>query len=354
MLKTILIVLLAIIVIALAYVAYVFIDYHRIGSGPISVDGQTGQQMKTNEQYEIISWNIGFGAYTADYDFFMDGGTQSWAESPERLDKNLDDICDRLEDFDADLYLVQEVDIDSTRSYYRDERVPIIHTLGDDYVHTFAQNYDSPFLFYPFLEPHGASRSGLLTFSTFDISKADRVELPIETSVMKLVDLDRCYSKQIIPLENGGNLALYNLHLSAYTSDGTIANEQLALLVADMQTEYNAGNYCIAGGDFNKDLPGNSGELFGVPTREGDTWAQPLPEGIIPQGLRLVVPLHKDDPHASCRTASEPYNIETTFRITVDGFLVSDNVEVLDADVIETDYANSDHNPIHMFFQLLR
>lgn len=351
-LKIILIILLVIILLAACYVAYVFISYHRIGSGPVVVSGKTDTAAQTDEPYHLVSWNIGFGAYTQDYDFFMDGGTQSWAESPERLDANLGEICERIDAFDADFYLVQEVDIDSTRSYHRDERVPIISTLGGGYVNTFAQNYDSPFLFYPFTEPHGASRSGLLTFSRFDITNALRMELPIETSVMKLVDLDRCYSVNRIPTADGKELVLYNLHLSAYTSDGQIANEQLRMLVDDMKTEYAAGNWCIAGGDFNKDLPGNSGDLFGVPTREGDTWAQPLPAGIIPEGLSLVVPLHADDPHASCRTASEPYNIATTFRITVDGFLVSDNVTVLDADVIELDYMNSDHNPVYMDFVL--
>ena len=351
-LKIILILILVIILIAAVYVAYVFIDYHRIGSGPIVVSGKTDASAQAGEPYHLVSWNIGFGAYTQDYDFFMDGGTQSWAESEQVLDANLGEICTFLGAQDADFYLVQEVDIDSTRSYHRDERVPIVSTLGGGYVHTFAQNYDSPFLFYPFTEPHGASRSGLLTFSRFDIANALRMELPIETSVMKLVDLDRCYSVNRIPVAEGKELVLYNLHLSAYTSDGQIANEQLRMLVDDMKTEYAAGNWCIAGGDFNKDLPGNSGELFGVPTREGDTWAQPLPAGIIPEGLSLVVPLHTDDPHASCRTASEPYNIKTTFRITVDGFLVSDNVTVLDSNVIEMDYANSDHNPVYLDFIL--
>jgi len=350
--KIILIIILCLILAAAVYVAYVFVSYHRIGTGPVTVCGRTETQPRTEEPYHLVSWNIGFGAYTADYDFFMDGGTQSWAESPARLSANLGEICTFLDAQEADFYLVQEVDIDSTRSYHVDERTPIISTLGGGYACTFAQNYDSPFLFYPFTQPHGASRSGLLTFAAFDIDAAQRVELPIETSVMKLVDLDRCYSKQTVPMEDGKTLVLYNLHLSAYTSDGQIANEQLRLLVADMAAEYAAGHYCIAGGDFNKDLPGNSGELFGVPTREGDTWAQPLPAGIIPAGLSLVVPLHADAPHASCRTASEPYNINTTFRITVDGFLVSDNVEVLDADVIETDYACSDHNPVYMDFVL--
>ena len=49
---------------------------------------------------------------------------------------------------------------------------------------------------------------------------------------MKLVDLDRCYSVSRVPLENGRELVLYNFHLSAYTSDGTIAEEQLEMLLS--------------------------------------------------------------------------------------------------------------------------
>lgn len=77
-----------------------------------------------------------------------------------------------------------------------------------------------------------------MTLSRHPISSAVRRSLPIETSVMKLVDLDRCYSVSRIPMENGRELVLYNLHLSAYTSDGTIATEQLQMLCADMLVEY--------------------------------------------------------------------------------------------------------------------
>ena len=100
------------------------------------------------------------------------------------------------------------------------------------------------------------------------------MELPIEAGVMKLVDLDRCYSVHRIPAADGRELVLYNVHLSAYTSDGTIAVEQLELLRADMQAEYEKGNWCIAGGDFNKDLLGQSEEIFGG-SAEGYTWRSP-------------------------------------------------------------------------------
>ena len=127
------------------------------------------------------------------------------------------------------------MDIGSTRSYQVDER-PYLTEALEDMSGVFCQNYDSPYLMYPLLRPHGASRSGLLTLSSAAITSAGRVELPVEGGFMKLLDLDRCYSVSRIPVEGSKELVLYNLHLSAYTSDGTIATEQLKLLLADMQS----------------------------------------------------------------------------------------------------------------------
>lgn len=361
--KIVLCILLALLLIVAAYLAYVLIDYHRIEDNQpcflteVSVGDYAGESVQTGTQYRIVSANIGFGAYSADYSFFMDGGKESRGRSMEAVVDNIMGSAAVIAEQQPDFVLAQEVDFDSTRSHHVEERSLLVnHLLGHlekDYCSfSFAQNYDSPYLFYPFTSPHGANKSGILTFSTFPITSALRRSLPIETSLMKLVDLDRCYSVNRIDTASGRQLVLYNLHLSAYTSDGTIAVEQLEMLLGDMNAEYESGNYCIAGGDFNKDLPGNSEDLFGIPASESDTWAQPLPGGIIPEHLRLVVPLHADAPVASCRTAAEPYDPETTFRVTVDGFLVSDNVTVLDSNVIDTGFAYSDHNPVYMDFIL--
>ena len=192
--KVLLCIVLALVLVVGAYVAYVFIDYHRIGDMALTPEGDAADaELAEGKRYTVLSYNIGFGAYEEDYGFFMDGGTESWAWSEERLTANVDAIADFLAGQQADFYLLQEVDIDSTRSYHVDERQPIYQALPG-MSHVFAQNYDSPFLMYPLTQPHGASRSGLLTFSAAAISSAKRVELPIENSVMKLVDLDRCYS----------------------------------------------------------------------------------------------------------------------------------------------------------------
>ena len=349
-LKAALCVLLAILLIVGGYVAYVFIDYHRIGDMALTPSDGGAASVRTDTPYTVLSCNIGFGAYEDDYGFFMDGGTESRAWSEERLTKNLSEISAFLTEQSPDFLLAQEVDIGSTRSYQVDER-PYLTEALEDMSGVFCQNYDSPYLMYPLLRPHGASRSGLLTLSSAAITSAGRVELPVEGGFMKLLDLDRCYSVSRIPVEGSKELVLYNLHLSAYTSDGTIATEQLKLLLADMQSEYDAGNWCVAGGDFNKDLLGDSAAWFGEADQEY-SWAQPIPAGTF-EGLdiSLVTPLDKDDPVPSCRNADGPYH-QGQYVLTVDGFLVTANVTAESAVVIDTGFAWSDHNPVAMTFTL--
>ena len=355
------IILLALLLIVGGYFAYVFLSWNRLPDN-LSLDvtqlvngtqaAADEEGMRTDTPYRIVSWNIGFGAYEDDYGFFMDGGTQSWAWSRERLDTNLRAIAKELFSHDADIVLAQEVDIDGTRSYHVDERVYLSSEAYPGLIswQSFAQNYDSPFLFYPITQPHGANKAGLMTFSRFPISSALRRSLPIEDTVMKLVDLDRCYSVNRIPVQDGGELVVYHLHLSAYTSDGTIATEQLRMLLEDMQREYDKGNWCIAGGDFNKDLLGDSVAIFG--TDEEYSWAKAIPpETFDGVDMVLVGPLDEENPVPSCRNADGPY-YEGQYVLTVDGFLVSPNVQVDEARVIDTAFRYSDHNPVEMDFTL--
>ena len=297
-LKIILIILLVAVLIVGGYVAYVMIDYHRIEDNQaLQINDVTSESALVDQEYKAISYNIGFAAYTPDFGFFMDGGTKSRANSEESV------------------------------------------------------NFDSPYLFYPITKPHGKSYAGMLTLSKFNIESGLRRSLPIENGFMKFVDLDRCYSVSRITVENGKELVLYTLHLSAYTSDGTIATDQLEMLISDMQAEYEKGNYCIAGGDFNKDLLGDSGKIFGI-DGTNYTWAQPVDSKLFDgTNLKIVAPYNEKNPIPSCRNADGPYH-DKQFVLTVDGFIVSDNVTVTNSDVYDLQFKYSDHNPVYMTFKL--
>lgn len=352
-LKRLLALLLALVLAVGGYVAYVLLSYYRIPDNyPIKITGQARYDtVPVGRSLTAMSWNIGFCAYTPDFGFFMDGGDESRAESPASVQAVLEGISRQVWESDPDFLLLQEVDCGATRSWQIDQASVLAKALGTGSNLAFAMNYDSPYLFWPLDEPHGASRAGLLTFSKYRMTDALRRSLPIEESLMKLVDLDRCYAVQRIPTENGKELVLYTLHLSAYTSDGTIATDQLKLLLADMQAEYAAGNYALAGGDFNKDLLGDSSRYFGV-SGEAYTWAQPFPADLLTgTNITLAAPLDEGDPVPSCRNADGPYN-PGQFVLTVDGFLVSDNIKVTADTVIDTGFMWSDHQPVTVTFTL--
>lgn len=342
----------ALLLVVAVYVGYVFLSWSRLPDRlelePIATAAE--DTAPGGGTFTLVSWNLGFGAYSADYSFFMDGGDESRARSAEAVQNNIGSALGTLTQLAPDFCFLQEIDEYATRSYHIDERQLVLGAMPD-YSAVYAQNYDSPYLFYPFTQPHGASRAGMLTLSKYEIGSALRRSLPIESGVSKFVDLDRCYSITRVPLEDGRTLCLYCAHLSAYTSDGTIADEQIDMLAADLRADYEAGNYVICGGDFNKDLLGNSGEIFGV-SGEDFTWAQAFPEEKLGAGLTLIAPLDEDAPVASCRNADSAYRKGVSFEVTVDGFIVSDNVKVLSAEVIDTGFAWSDHNPVRLTFSL--
>lgn len=101
------------ILIVLAYVAYLLIDYHREEDNlPLEVtvpaSGVQAGAVPTGGTLSITSWNIGFGAYTDQYSFFMDGGEHSRGFSKEIVEKTVEQISDDLVSFDSDFFFFRK------------------------------------------------------------------------------------------------------------------------------------------------------------------------------------------------------------------------------------------------------
>ena len=340
-----------------SYVMYVFLTYYRLDSKmglKVTTKGTVEEMVKTETEYKFLTYNIGFGAYSSDYSFFMDGGKYSRAFSEEEVVENINGSIQTMQKEDADFIFLQEVDLKATRSYGVDENEMILDAFSN-IASAFAVNYDSPYLMYPLTKPHGKSKSGMSTISKFNVTGAVRRGLPIDTSIYKLIDLDRCFTVTKVPVENGKTLCLYNVHLSAYTKDESIVENQIKKLSEDMKKQYEQGNYVVCGGDFNQDLLGNSPEVFGTPVIE-DNWAKAFPSELLADGFSVVFDqLSEEEKRTlvpSCRNADAPYNEETTFVTMVDGFIISDNVELAEVVTVDNQFAYSDHNPVTMSFRL--
>ncbi len=350
-LKATLSVFLVIVIIVAGYLGYVIFSYSRIPDNQKITPKNTenSEKVKIGQSYTAVIQNIGFGAYTDDFTFFMDGGKQSWAESKESVISCINTAAEKAESYNPDFILFQEVDFDSTRSYHINQR-EMLESRFNTYSSAFAVNYNSAFLMYPFTQPHGASKSGILTLSKYNISASLRRSLPISQSFSKFLDLDRCYSISRIPTENGKELVLFNVHLSAYGGSDEIRTAQMTMLFEDMKKEYEKGNYAVCGGDFNHDFTGDSTQKLNGGAQVDFGWAQPFPKALLPDCISRCIN-YEGELIPTCRNCDVPYK-EGNFTIIVDGFLVSANVEAVKVQNIKTDFKYSDHNPVLLEFIL--
>lgn len=350
------------------YVGYVAAQYYRIEDRfALEVSDNPQTKVKVGEEYRVLSYNLGFGAYSPGYSFFMDSGVMDdgteisgvYAKglNAQDVEKNLSGQIAVAEKIAADFCLFQEVDERADRSYGIDMRARMGGAFPQ-FGATYAQNFHTAYLLYPFNDPIGKSVSGILTLSRYFTESAVRRSFPVTTDFIdKLFDLDRCFSVHYLPVEGSGRqLVLINLHMSAYDEGGTIRARQLEMLNGVLAEEYTKGNYVVAGGDFNHcliaDRFGSDEEALSYfPSRQKTPdWVKSsvLHESELADGFSIIAELNA----ATCRSAEIPYEKGVNYSTVIDGFLVSDNVEVVEEETVDTQYAYSDHNPVVMKFIL--
>lgn len=268
----------------------------------------------------------------------MDGGTGVNPKSPEVVKNNLKKISEIIKKENTNITFIQEVDIDSDRlfninqtKYFEDKL-----SLNGTFAHNFKVNY----IPYP-IPPIGKVESGLATYTDLDINSAEKYSLPSSfTWPLNLFNLKRCLLIEHIPIENSDKeLVLINLHLDAYDNgEGKIA--QMKVLNKILNEEYKKGNYIIAGGDFNQELKNNP---------KGTDLGQHLliNKSAIPQGYKVVT----GENYNTCRLLHTTLN-ETNITFTLDGFIVSNNIQINDVKTINTHFKYSDHNPVKLYFTL--
>lgn len=310
----------------------------------LSVEGSTSKELHEGDTFTIMTWNLGYGALGDNADFFMDGGTHVMTATKERVNENLDGIFSIIEQEDPDVLFVQEVDENSKRSYHTNE-VEMLMGNMEGYQSTFAYNYKTLYVPYP-VPPMGKVNSGIATFSSYPVTDSARVKLPCPFSYpVRLANLKRCLMVDRVPIEGSDKeLVLVNLHLEAYDS-GEGKEAQTKMLRDILETEAAAGNYVIAGGDFNQSF--SNMDMSAYPVYEGLWQAGSIDVGEFKEGLTFVA----DNSAPTCRSLDRPFegaDKETFQYYLIDGFIVSSNIHVEEVSTLDLEFADTDHNPVKM------
>lgn len=341
--RLLLILLLLILAAAAALVLWLSVtEFRPKAVEQVAVSGGTESlALSRGEELELLCWNIGYGGLGKESDFFMDGGENVKAADEETVKKYLAGINETVDSVAPDLLLLQEVDSDSARSYGIDQR----EYFGGSYAKAaYAMNYSCDFVPFP-LPPIGRVNSGLYTVSEgYAIDRAERIALPCPFKwPVSTANLKRCLLASYMPIEGSDKqLVLVNLHLEAY-DDGAGKLLQRMQLEQFLVTEYEKGNYVIAGGDFNSSFEG-SHEIY--PIKNPDLWLPgALPDNMMPEGWTLAY----DVAVPTCRLLNQPYepsDEEHTQYYVIDGYILSPNVELVSVETLDEGFEYSDHNPI--------
>ncbi len=348
-LKILLCVILAVILLlVLAVGVFTVAEYRPADTEAIIARQETKAVLETGKPLTIVSWNCGYGALGDNADFFMDGGTSVYTADLQRVESNLADIRDKLKALRPDFLVLQEVDINSSRSRGIDERT-VLREIIPDGTESFAYNFNALFVPYP-LPPMGHVESGLFTLSSIVPSSSDRISLPVPFSwPIRLFNLKRCLLVSRFPVNNTDKeLVLINLHLEAYDS-GEGKEAQTRQLVSLMQSEYSKGNYVIAGGDFNQRFTNIDQSAY--PVYEG-MWQ---PGVIDAEAFGNDFTLLMDNRVPSCRSLDRPLAgapAENFQFYLIDGFIVSANVRADSVETLDYGFVSTDHNPVRLSFAL--
>ena len=302
--------------------------------------------VSTNESLSIVSMNTGYGGLDTTQDFFMDGGKTSGANNKETVSKNIDGINKILKELDADIYLLQEVDQNSSRSFNINQLTEYQNNLGLN--SSFAYNYRCNFVPIPW-PPIGNITSGVANLSKFDINNSTRISLPVPfTWPIRIANMKRCLLVEYLPINNSDKeLVLVNTHLEAYV-EGDGRQQQLNEVMELLINESKKGNYVIVGGDFNANFEDANYELT-----DTESW-QPgkLNNNDLPTGFSYAF----DDASPTCRSLKTPYtgNLNNMQYYYIDGFIVSNNVKVNSVKTVDYDFVYSDHNPVKIEVELIK
>lgn len=302
---------------------------------------QNGKPLSTEKPIELTTFNIGYAGLDAGRDFFMEGGKDSRSESAGKTTVNMEAITNFLKSQDSDFYLLQEVDLKAKRSYNIDEAELITDVLPG-YNASFAINYKVSWVPVPLYQPMGGVTSGLMTMSKGSFEKSLRYSLPGDEPVPKrYFDLKRCVMENVYELDNGKELIVINVHLSAYDEGGKVRAQQVDWLIEHIEKIYDENdNYLIIGGDWNHLM---SQALRDKIEGEVPGWAQVLPEKLMDStGLKLAY----DPEVTTSRSNEQPYKKGENFEATIDGFLYSPNLSLKSVKGIDLGFTNSDHNPV--------
>jgi endonuclease/exonuclease/phosphatase family metal-dependent hydrolase len=215
---------------------------------------------KTDATYDsgtikVVTWNIRFGI--ARFPFFGDSCGDDVILDDATIVENMAAIADSLNVIDADIVLLQEVDVSSKRTGYMDQVQYLLDNTNLDYG-CYASMWKADFI-----PSDGIGRidAGNAILSKYELTDAERIQLRLRTDQDGLTQyfyLRRNIVKAKIPDLAQGAKDFYavDIHATAFATDDT-KQQHIDKYVETLAEIQSSGDYFVTGGDLNSVPPGS-------------------------------------------------------------------------------------------------
>ena len=193
---------------------------------------------------KVMAWNIKYGA--ARIDFWFDYWGDRVQLTPAEVKQNMAAICALIREYDPDILMTEEIEVNSRRSAYHDMVQDILEGTALNHA-AYFQTWSSRYV--P-SEGLGRMDLGNAIFSKLPITFAERVRQVDRTDIdglTKTFYLHRMIGRALIDVK-GDELAAYVVHTEAYDKDGT-KGRQIGQIHHELAAETRPW---VLGGDLNE------------------------------------------------------------------------------------------------------
>ena len=316
--------------------------YNPKSQEEIALVGYEKDKKISSDKIRLLTFNTGHGALGEEASLSYEGGKDK-RQSADTVLKNIRGISEIVNLSNADVVLLQDVDVDSYRSRYVDQCSYYIENgsfLGA-YADTIKVKSESV------LPPYRKLNSGLLTLSRNKVYSAKRV--PISSFGGVLGEKKAMLVCEYEIDKSDKKLVVINFSPDAYTSKEN-REKQLSEVVSYAEKEAEKGNYVIVGGSFYSHLDESKNRY---PLNDRNPW-QPGSFGY--ENLKDGFSLIYDSAVPSARILKQPYDstvsVDGQQVYTSDGFIVSKNVKVKMTVTVDQQFRYSYHNPVYLEIEL--
>ena len=207
------------------------------------------------DQVKVVTWNIRFGAGRLPW--FIDSCGEKALANYDSVEIIMQKIADTLNVMEADIVLLQEVDIESKRSGFMDQVQFLLNNTNLNYG-AYASMMEVDFVFSDGL---GRINTGNAILSKFELTEAKRIKLRLRTDQSTLVQYGyarRNILKAKIPELSQGTKDFYvvNIHATAFATDDT-KKQHINKYLETLSDIQNNNDYFVTGGDLNSVPPGS-------------------------------------------------------------------------------------------------